>query len=413
MNEEVDDNEFYHQDFTTASEWEIFIARIEEIIQEWRNDRSCQPKDKEISLWDIKSENVPFADIDFCLSWYKKSENCNEKDPVKSVSTGKSDFLLTAERSLSADMILSLWYDLNEFLVLGPLGNTGITSESRIKVLLSSIHIVLSNTNCNIPFFIQIREKWQKCYLGVHEDNGIRTSFEMVHLKRGPQHCQYLSGLVDLFKTKIMSPITFDPIVVSVRLTYVLNDFGNFAWQQDPLDPESDNFDSTLCCFLPFGVTVDPVASLVFRTSWSNLPDNVVVDTESYSDFNPLQAAKWSLYMTTSDQPICLLGDCLTEYLHLMNNCTTVYDILGDYAIPPAPEGNNPLDLLTESKVPTISSVLKRATRNSLTKGHKGLAPLSEDTLVPLLYFLFPDADENPTFSYEEPKEVSGINFNQ
>lgn len=32
--EEIDDNEFFHQDFTTATEWEIFISRLEEIFHE-------------------------------------------------------------------------------------------------------------------------------------------------------------------------------------------------------------------------------------------------------------------------------------------------------------------------------------------------------------------------------------------
>lgn len=31
---ELDDNEFFHQDFTTASEWEIFNSRLEEIFHE-------------------------------------------------------------------------------------------------------------------------------------------------------------------------------------------------------------------------------------------------------------------------------------------------------------------------------------------------------------------------------------------
>lgn len=36
MAEEIDDNEFFQQDFTTASEWEIFNARLEEIFHEWK-----------------------------------------------------------------------------------------------------------------------------------------------------------------------------------------------------------------------------------------------------------------------------------------------------------------------------------------------------------------------------------------
>ena len=36
MNEEVDDQDFYQHDFTTTTDWEIFVAHLEKIIQEWR-----------------------------------------------------------------------------------------------------------------------------------------------------------------------------------------------------------------------------------------------------------------------------------------------------------------------------------------------------------------------------------------
>jgi Rab3 GTPase-activating protein catalytic subunit len=33
-NIEIDD--IYHHDFTTTTDWEVFIARLEEIIHEWK-----------------------------------------------------------------------------------------------------------------------------------------------------------------------------------------------------------------------------------------------------------------------------------------------------------------------------------------------------------------------------------------
>lgn len=32
----VEIEDFYHHDFTTVSEWEVFIARLEEIMHEWK-----------------------------------------------------------------------------------------------------------------------------------------------------------------------------------------------------------------------------------------------------------------------------------------------------------------------------------------------------------------------------------------
>ncbi|KAJ8960955.1 hypothetical protein NQ318_020256 [Aromia moschata] len=397
MNEEVDETEFYHQDFTTASEWEIFTARIEEIINQWKTE---DQKDELIvdsqSIWEVKSEKLTFVDFDFNLSRYRKkvdspdsSESTDEsekqnKNPIDTLY----DFELYDERNTTDASCLSSWYGLNELIVLTPSNNIGITSESKIKLLLSSAYVVMSNLNCEMPIFIQIREKWQDCYLGVFEGEGIRTNFEMVHLRRGPSHGHYLSGLLDLFKTKIMSPCTIENVLVSAQLSFSLMDFGNFIWKQDLLN--SDRFDVEVLFVLPFGVTVDPVNAIVLKTTWSHVSDNVIVDSESYSDFEPLAAPKWSCLAKMTNDPVCLLGDCLIEFFQNLNNNVTVYDVLGDFAASPLPE-SNPLDLLTEPAVPTFSSLLSRAARNSISnsliKQRKGNAPISEAVLVPLLYF--------------------------
>lgn len=420
MNEEIDESEFYHQDFTTASEWEIFIARMEEVIQEWKNESAKHnySKANTQTTWDVKTEKIPFADVDFELLWYRKNTDSTEIEDKELKETlhrnpidTTYDFTLQTEEDINSDLSVALWYGLTEFMLVRPLSKTSITSESHIKILLSSIHCVVSNVNCCIPMFVQIREQWQRCYLGVYENEGIRTNFDIVHLRRGPQHCQYLSGFLDLFKTKVISSgrssVSLDPICISVQLTYSLTEFGNFIWKQDMPDVDNEGFDSTTLCTLPFGVTVDPVSCILLKATWSCLPDNLVVDTENYSDFTPLQAPKWSLLAKMLSKPRTLLGDCLSEFIHLNGNAT-VYDMLGDFAATPAPDVAHPLDLLTESKVPTISTVLKRAARSSLTKNRRDAAPLSEDLLVPMLYFLFPDADENAALPYSEQSKESG-----
>lgn len=400
MNEEIDESEFYHQDFTTASEWEIFIARIEEVIREWRME-SLKPKPDSETLkegWEMKTENIPFADAEFTITLFKKCGGDRISDDDKSVLNNEYDFVLKNGRLKFPELCISTWYGLEEYIVLSPVG-AGITSESKIKLLLSSINIVVGNENLTIPIFVQIRDKWQNSYLGHHETDSIRTDFSCIHLRRGPQHAQYLTGLLDIFRTKIMSPTSLDPVIVSVQLKYTLTDFGNFVWRQEMPDTDNEHFDSSTLCVLPFGVTIDPVSTLTLKATWSHLPEHLVVDSESYTDFNPLEAQKWSIYSTMTDQPLCLLSDCFSDFLQLLGNNLTIYDILGDFAAAPATEGN-PLDLLTEPKVPTISSVLKRAARNSLTKSRRGIAPLSEDVLVPMLYYLFPDADDNTLFPY-------------
>lgn len=403
MNEEIDESEFYHQDFTTASEWEVFIARMEEVVREWRMECRKEEDHTEMSIegWNIKTEKIPFADTEFTMSLFRTCESEKRFDEEKNVMDNKYDFELKSGKQNFPELCLALWYGLKQYIVLSPIGNSGIMSESKIKLLLSSINILIGNENLSIPVFIQIREKWQNSYLGTYESDAFRTDFSSVHLRRGPHHAQYLTGLLDIFRTKVMSP-TSDGIFVSVRITYNLTEFGNFTWKQEMPDTDNEHFDSSTLCILPFGVTVDPINTLTLRVSWSHLPSQLVVDTESYTDFNPMEASKWSVLAKMTDQPLCLLSDCFCDFLHLLNNNFTIYDILGDFASNPSSTENNPLDVLTEPKVPTISSVLKRAARNSLTSRRAGVAPLSEDILVPMLYFLFPDADENAAFPYSK-----------
>lgn len=428
MNEEVDESEFYHQDFTTASEWEIFMARVEEVIHEWNTEeKKLKLDDKQIegSNWMIKTENIPFADVDFYITLYKHKMLLNNSEESmfdddddetknKNPIDNNYDFVLQDDSNVDADYCLALWYGLKEYIVIKPTSFISTLSESRVKTLQSSATIIIANLNVETPIFIQIGEKWQSLYTGVYEGNGQRTHFEMVHLRRGPQHCQYLTGLLDMFKTKILSPVPLDVIDVSVQLTYQLSDFGKFTWKQDIFDVDNDNFDSTILCVLPFGVTFDPINVLLLRAKWSHLSDNLIVDSETYSDFDPMNAPIWTLKTIMTEQPVSLLADCLTDFLHLLTNNTTIYDVLGDF-VNTNIETSNPLDLLTESKVPTISSVLKRAARNSLSKSRRGPAPLTEEILVPMLYFLFPDAEEEPLNPYKDvdkdtkEKDSSGV----
>lgn len=209
--------------------------------------------------------------MEFIFS-YHKNQNINEEkeeEDEKNPIDGDYDFGLRTNTDTNCGTSIALWYGLDEFMLLRPVGNNaGITSESQIKLLLSSITIAAANTRCPIPLFIQIREKWQQLFLGVYEGSRVRTNFEMIHLKKGPQHCQFLTGLLDLFKTKIASPLQLDPINVSVQLTYHLSDFGNATWKQEVLDADHERFESGTLCALPFGVTVDPINVLIFKATW-------------------------------------------------------------------------------------------------------------------------------------------------
>lgn len=376
MNEEIDDSEFYHEDFTTASDWEILVAHMEEIVNQWKSDdlKEIGTREAPNDSWEIKSEKLVYIDSNFDFTWYKRiveedlSEGSNEK-PKHPLDKWHDFGLDDYGDDDHKDICLAKWYGLDEFIVLSPSGEIGVTNnESRAKILLSAGAVLVSNLSIEIPIFIQVRDKWQKVYWGVYEANGIRTSFNIVHLKRGLYDCQYLTGLLDLFKTKIMSPCTIENIFVSFQGTYELPHFVNYYSQKGIVFDNTD-FDNSFN--LPFGVTQDPINKLNLNAIWSHLSEHSVIDTESYSDFDPLKAQKWHCSASFIPETGCLLGDCLKEFLELLSNNYTIYDLLGDFAVLPVLE-TNPLDLLTESPVPSISNLLSRAARSSLTKNKKG-----------------------------------------
>ncbi|XP_054281898.1 rab3 GTPase-activating protein catalytic subunit isoform X2 [Macrosteles quadrilineatus] len=425
LNEDIDEQDSYHYDFTTASEWEIFIARLEEIIHDWKVSHiplkpALQHKQLFNSSWETKTETLSFADVDFTLTRYyaKLSEEegannmlDNESEmsklqPLEDMMSTENDFVpIVFEGNKSHPHLLTRWYGLRDFIVLTPNQSVVITSESKIKILLSSVCIAVNNSNCSVPVFIQVLEPWQNFFLGVCEAKGIRAEYEMVHLRRVPPHCKHLTGLLNVFKSKLGSPSLSESVTVSARLSYILRDWTSFAWTQEPPDLEflMGEVGVGELGTLPFGATFDPVSELVLYASWYGLRETVVVDSESYSDLDPSQAPQWSVAVKMADKPLCLLSEYLSEFLHLCSSPRSMSDLLGDLLQhqQPGPTLATPLNLLTESRVPTISKVLGQA-KGSFVKEKIREGPISDDLLMPILYFLFPDADENVRSPYPE-----------
>lgn len=405
MNEEIEESEFYQEDFTTASDWEIFISRLEEIINHWKID-DLKEESHEGCIWVTKSEKLTFVDVEFELFYYKKLEalessetECQSEKPEKykienSVDI-KYDFPLLGESLCHTHSCIFTWYGLKTYFVLSTTGDTEINSESKIKILVSSLTIVLSNLNCHIPAFVQIREKWQKLYLGVHQNEQFRTNFSMVHLKRIPNDCRYLTNLVDLFTFKLNISSTTSSVSSSVQFTYNLTDFGKSVWKQDIFSMECDHLDAKSLYRLPFGITKDPIDVLKLKATWFKSRDR---DSDYNSQYQAIYATQWSILVEDVDSTISLLCDCLNDYSYSLVINSTIQDILTELS----------LDKLVETKVSTISSILGRAARNSLSGTQKVTSAISENILVAILYYLFPDADtrqSEPSYPYHEKEE--------
>ncbi|XP_018317561.1 rab3 GTPase-activating protein catalytic subunit [Mycetomoellerius zeteki] len=416
----VEIEDFYHHDFTTVSEWEVFIARIEELIHEWKLPHmkvtsSLKPGDFINCQWHETSEKLNFADVEFLLKHYELEKESESEDAAKEENEEEWIQCQKDALDISNDFVklndncmeIARYYGVREFLVLIPARKASLTDETRIKIVLSSLTIAANNANCYIPILVQIQELWQKMYLGCCAGKGTCVNLDMVHLKKVPPHCRYLTGLLTLFKQKIGEGcgVKIDSVMVSTRFSYLLKDWTNSTWTQEPPDfdfMQGETLGVAELGKLPFGATFDPVRELHLFVTWPQMSDNVIVDSEGYSDLEPQLAPEWSVQVKMVALPACLLGEYMADFLHLCNNQKTMVELLGEnasYIHDDEQMLSSAFSVLTESRIPTISAVVGRAN----AKKNKNIeGPISEEILLPILYFLFPDADENSKFPYND-----------
>ena len=65
------------------------------------------------------------------------------------------------------------------------------------------LHVV--SCSSDTPVFVQVQQRWRRLYFGICMGNGFRASYEMAQMKKTPQQCQNLTGLLDVFKSKLVS----------------------------------------------------------------------------------------------------------------------------------------------------------------------------------------------------------------
>ncbi|XP_071390489.1 rab3 GTPase-activating protein catalytic subunit isoform X2 [Centroberyx affinis] len=404
-------------DFTTASEWERFVSRVEEVLNDWKLIGSSvgklSPEKGEYTSgsWEEKSQDINFADFKFSITHHYLKQESDEGDGKEEPEEDAFPMAMQDLLCMNNDFpprahCLVRWYGMREFLVISPGANCeAIISESKCNLLLSSISISLANGGCQVPMFVQIQQKWRRMYAGECQGPGVRTDFEMVHLRKVPSQYNHLSGLLDIFKSKIGCTLTpLPPINIAIRFTYVLQDWQQYSWPQQPPD-----FDALLggevggveFGKLPFGACEDPISELHLATTWPHLTEGIVVDNDVYSDLDPLQAPHWSVRVRKAENPQCLLGDFLTEFFKLCCRKESTEEILGRGLT--EEEGKESGDIgaaLSKLTEPAAVPIPKLSVSNMVHSARKRIqrhrrvdeSPLSNDMLNSILLYLFPDA---------------------
>ncbi|KAG1702100.1 Rab3 GTPase-activating protein catalytic subunit [Nymphon striatum] len=237
-------------DFTTVSDWEKFIAQLEELIQEWKLssvEKKPPLKANELTTgkWNKITETLNFVKFDFNV-YHLFLEQDRATDSQSKVEDDDED---SDQRPMAlADLMFSgndfspkrhclvQWYGLRDFIVVQP-NFDGIFTETKAKLLLSSATVALDNANCHIPIFIQVHNKDKDLFLGVCEHTNVRTYFDVAFLRRTPHIYKDLSGLTDLFKSKLcQQSMVHDNlnVLLSAKLTYTLSNWIDHPWPQGP-----------------------------------------------------------------------------------------------------------------------------------------------------------------------------------
>lgn len=422
-NEEVFDDEFYQEDFSTASEWEAFVSRLSDLLEAYEAVDEEPLSTNQLSLceWNEEREEILFNDFDLVVTRFKAKLQAKE-EPSKiaqcqvfqDLISTENDYCLLDTNYLRNDYEelnaprppnihpIAVWYGLRDFVVIRS-KRRPLKDVSQIKMLQSSMGLAVFDSKCRIPVFIQVLYHEQDVYLGVAEHAEHRLSFDIVHLKTPPPSCKYLSGLLDMFKGKINVSYV-NPTMVSVCLSYSLKNFLTATYSSDK---KSDNDDWDLVDFinvvssLPFGVSVDPVHELILYTRWPQVSENVVFDSQTYSDFNPLNSPKWSIRTRFDYSPVCYLADMLHEYLTLSESLEALseyYNFLSSKNR--SREAANPFAALTDSRIPSLPGM------SMLDAGAYTIdGPINENQLKKMFHYLFPDEDPEKKFPYGDVKE--------
>lgn len=208
MSEEVNtETDSFNQDFTTATRWEVFCARLEEIIHDWKLPfkKQCSGKLSSNALstndWDTKEELVTFDGMELKVTLYSiklasDSDKTEDLSPdsnrrmsmdlaEKPLADKTSQLTISSECQAFIDLMslennwcildeksnltihpIARWYGLRQFILISTVGGAKI-SENQRRTLLSSAHMVIGETNISIPIFVQALKFQQHVYSGI------------------------------------------------------------------------------------------------------------------------------------------------------------------------------------------------------------------------------------------------------
>lgn len=222
-----------------------------------------------------------------------------------------------------------------------------------------------------VPVFVQLHSKSQHFYQGIYESKNLRTDFQMVHLKRVPPQCKYLTGKqIRIFhvkdipvnvsylkaylkfskrKSKVspckesrflfvgLMPCQRIQIQRTGRSSHQILTQLNLEFQKllslvldlEPLKSPLSNYFLLNCYAVIVHVLLLSLREIRVSALWSGLNEDVVVDSEGYTDLNVEEAPLWVVHLVPNDDVPSLLTKTMFSFLDACRTTQTTEQLLG------------------------------------------------------------------------------------
>ena len=366
-------------DYTTATDLERYISDLENLIKQWRlsdipghpNPSPNQPTDTDDSSF---TEVLSFHAIDFLIEYHdsclqletdqEKNEgeikpDCNEGEDdeeskyldylayeggqkkreeeeveegeeqdrhvnrlVNEMQNDDQDF---AEKS--TQHFLHKAYGLKQFITIRTAKDQDVIfSEEVVKMLISAVTIVVTNTGCVCPVFVQSSYLSRNLFQGVFVHSGIKFNFEMSHCNSYLRSMEHLLEMLDFFKEKISCPLQKKKLIqVNAKFTYEQNRFAKEFVCNWPLNSCTD-FDPIILIEdaekfrnLTLSASDEVLKSMRMSYIWKGSNDSIMKDSAYYSTAENLTPTFVQLQMKFDSNVRSIHFYALSQFLEI--NC--------------------------------------------------------------------------------------------
>eukprot|EP00743_Colponemidia_sp_Colp-15_P010108 GILK01011101.1.p1 GENE.GILK01011101.1~~GILK01011101.1.p1 ORF type:complete len:958 (-),score=137.87 GILK01011101.1:61-2934(-) len=300
VDDEEDDSAGVYEinDYTTATSWEKFVATIEECLRVWNLQHgTASPPSSTEDFY----KKLSLGKKEYKLSYhFSSSSGVNRSEEFGHFPEAMSDLMDVTQDFPTRAPKLQRWFGVCRFLLLTPVTVSGREREvdiSEASLMLSSLNLALSHSGCALPAFVPVHSRARGTFLGYMSHAGVRIRFDTDTMSSTPESYNHLSGLLDLFITKLdVPPSVIKKSTVSARYTYVCDEFGESleqAIEKSLKDSDQESILPTDKYLLT--PTEEPVKSMHLACTWPAFPEGSFVDNAVYSEFSALAAPEWSL----------------------------------------------------------------------------------------------------------------------